>query len=159
MDKDKELVRNIPWFRQIQDLDGRVWVFQNESLTAVQRKAHTVPVTIALISCRYPEKLEEGKGDPMYLGLKEPERCLFCIKDGEKPMLQLKTGSVMKLHDQEDVVKPFVFYHNKSGTTSSFESAAFPGWFIAIYANGASPVFLSQELGKTHITDFWMTMV
>lgn len=50
------------------------------------------PVTVTLISCKYTETLEKGRGNPVYLGLKEPELCLFCTKVEGQPTLQLQVS-------------------------------------------------------------------
>lgn len=76
-----------------------------------------------------------------------------------RDLLIHQEGDVLELYSEKEPVKPFLFYHNKSGTTSTFESAAFPGWFIAVCSKGSCPLFLTQELGKTHITDFEMIVV
>ncbi|XP_035302967.1 interleukin-36 alpha [Cricetulus griseus] len=159
MDTGKQLRTETPWLRHIQDLSSRVWVLHNDILTAVPRKEQTVPVTVTLLPYQYPEALEKDRGDPMYVGLREPPCCLVCTKQGEQPVLQLKKGDILELYHQKEPVKPSLFYHTKSGTTSTFESAAFPGWFIAVCSKGSCPLFLTQELGKTHITDFEMTTV
>ncbi|KAL1786066.1 interleukin-36 alpha [Sigmodon hispidus] len=124
----------------------------------IPRKEQTVPVTVTLLPCQYLEN-HEVRGDPMYLGLKKPTCCLFCTKEGEQPVLQLKEGNIMELYRHRGPVTSSIFYHKKSGTTSTFESAAFPGWFIAVCSKGSCPLFLTQELGKTHITDFEMIVV
>ncbi|XP_032757777.1 interleukin-36 alpha [Rattus rattus] len=159
MNKDKELSAATPWFRHIQDLSSRVWVLQDNILTAVPRKEQTVPVTITLLPCQYLDTLEKNKGDPMYLGVKKPQSCLSCTKNGEQPVLQLREGNILDMYHQKEPVKASLFYHKKSGTTSTFESAAFPGWFIAVCSKGSCPLVLTQELGKTFITDFEMTVV
>ncbi|KAM7316602.1 hypothetical protein ACRRTK_024333 [Alexandromys fortis] len=166
MDKDdivindkRQLRRKTPLLRHIQDLSSRVWVLHNNILTVVPRKEQTVPVTVTLLPCQYLETLDMNRGEPMYLGLKDPECCLFCTQEGQQPVLRLKEGNVLKLYSQRESEKPFLFYHNKSGTTSTFESAAFPGWFIAVCSKGSCPLFLTQELGKTHITNFEMIVV
>ncbi|XP_062933880.1 interleukin-36 alpha-like [Cynocephalus volans] len=143
----------------IQDINHRIWVLQNQTLIAVPRKQHYVPVTVTLITCKYLETLEKNKGNPIYLGLKEPELCLFCAKVGEKPTLQLKEQNIMDLYNQPEPVKPFLFYHNQNGSTSTFESAAFPGWFIAVSSTGGSPLIITQELGKASTTEFGLTLV
>ena len=50
-------------------------------------------------------------------------------------------------------MKPFLFYHVKTGRTSTFESVAFPGWFIASSERG-QPIFLTSDQGAVHNTAF-----
>ncbi|KFO26702.1 Interleukin-36 alpha [Fukomys damarensis] len=147
----------IPFERHIQDLDQRVWVLLGQTLTMVPRKGNVVPVTVDLYPCKYLETLEKGRGNPMYLGLKELQCSLFCTKIGEETTLQLNKKNVKELYDGPQPEKPFLFYHNEVGSTSTFESAAFPGWFIATGSKGESPVFMTQEVGKTHVTEFVLT--
>ncbi|XP_069442430.1 interleukin-36 alpha-like [Ovis canadensis] len=117
------------------------------------------PVTVTLISCKYTETLEKGRGNPVYLGLKEPELCLFCTKVEGQPTLQLQERNIMDLYHQTEPVKPFLFYHDQNGRASSFESVAFPGWFIGSCSNGGCPVIITQELGKIYTTDFGFTVL
>ncbi|EHA99170.1 Interleukin-1 family member 6 [Heterocephalus glaber] len=147
----------IPFQRHIQDFDQRVWVLQGQTLTMVPRKANVVPVTVDLYPCKHLETLEKGRGDPMYLGLKEPQFSLFCTKAGEQTVLQLNKKKIKDLYDEPQPEKPFLFYHKEVGSTSTFESAAFSGWFIATGSNGECPIFMTQEVGKTHVTEFVLT--
>ncbi|XP_053446003.1 interleukin-36 alpha isoform X2 [Nycticebus coucang] len=142
----------------IQDINHRVWILQGQTLIAVPRKQHTVSVTVTLIPCQHPETLEKDRGNPIYLGLKEPELCLFCTKVGEQPTLQLQEQKIMDLYKEPEPVKPFLFYHNQSGRNSTFESVVFPGWFIAVSSEGGSPVILTQELGTDNMADFELTI-
>ncbi|XP_012294374.2 interleukin-36 alpha isoform X1 [Aotus nancymaae] len=148
-----------PQPRSIQDISHRVWILQDQTLIAVPRKHHMSPVTIALISCQHVETLEKDRGNPVYLGLNELKLCLMCAKVGEQPALQLKEQDIMDLYDEPKPVKPFLFYHSQSGRSSTFESVAFPGWFIAVSSEGGCPVILTQELGKADTTDFGLTML
>ncbi|KAF7479239.1 Hypothetical predicted protein [Marmota monax] len=56
--------------------------------------------------------------------------------------------------DPHDSPKEGTDGSNETGRTSTFESVAFPGWFIAVCSKGDCPLFMTQELGKTYITDF-----
>ena len=59
----------------------------------------------------------------------------------------------MDLYNQAKPVKPFLFYHEMTGRTSTFESVAFPGWFIASSETN-QPIFLISELGNVYNTAF-----
>lgn len=48
--------------------------------------------TIAVLPCKYPESLEQGKGIPIYLGIQNPDKCLFCEEVDGQPTLQLKVS-------------------------------------------------------------------
>ncbi|XP_043324733.1 interleukin-36 alpha-like isoform X1 [Cervus elaphus] len=157
--KGPVLSRIHPVLVDIQDVNHLVWVLQDQTLTAVPRKDQMDPVTVTLISCKYTETLEKGRGNPVYLGLKEPELCLFCTKVKGQPVLQLQEQNIMDLYHQTEPVKPFLFYHDQKGRASSFESVAFPGWFIGSCSNGSCPVIITQELGKIYTTDFGFTVL
>ncbi|XP_008070684.1 interleukin-36 gamma-like [Carlito syrichta] len=138
---------------EVNDLNQHVWTLQGETLVAFPRSDSVAPVTITVMVCRYPETLEKGKGDPIYLGIQNPERCLCCEDVGGQPTLKLKGQNIKELTDQDKPVKPFLFYRAKTGRTSTLESVAFPGWFIAT-SNGGKPIFLTSDLGKSHNTAF-----
>uniref|UniRef100_A0A8C3WEZ0 Interleukin-1 n=1 Tax=Catagonus wagneri TaxID=51154 RepID=A0A8C3WEZ0_9CETA len=118
----------------------------------VRGRPHTT-VTVTVVPCKYPESLEQGKGIPIYMGTENPEMCLYCQDVGGQPTLQLKEQKIMDLYNQAEPVKPFLFYHSKNGSTSSFESVAFPGWFVASSERG-QPVVLTSDLGRRYNTDF-----
>lgn len=65
----------------------------------------------------------------------------------------------MDLYYHTKPVMPFLFYHSQNGRTSTFESVAFPGWFIAGYSKGGGPLFITKELGKAYTTDFRITVL
>ncbi|KAB1256944.1 Interleukin-36 gamma, partial [Camelus dromedarius] len=110
-------------------------------------------VTATIVPCKYPEALEQGKGTPIYVGIENPEMCLCCEDIGGQPTLQLKEQKIMDLYNQAKPVKPYLFYHTRMGRTSTFESVAFPGWFIASSEKG-QPIILTSDLGTTHNTAF-----
>lgn len=72
-------------------------------------------------------------------------------------LLFLQKRTIDNLYHHPQPEKPFLFYHNQAGNTSTFESAAFPGWFIGTGSTGESPVFMTREVGKTHVTEFVLT--
>nr|XP_031297121.1 interleukin-36 alpha [Camelus dromedarius]XP_031297122.1 interleukin-36 alpha [Camelus dromedarius]XP_031297123.1 interleukin-36 alpha [Camelus dromedarius] len=156
---DKVLSSPYPVLWQIQDVNHQVWVLQGRTLKAVPRKDHLVPVTVTLISCQHMETLEKDRGNPIYLGVKEPELCLFCTEVQGQPTLQLKEQNIMELYRQPQPMKPFLFYHDRSGRTSTFESVAFPGWFIASCSDGGCPLIITQDVGKAYTTDFGFTVL
>lgn len=60
---------------------------------------------------------------------------------------------ILDLYNEVEPVEPFLFYHSKNGRTSTFESVAFPGWFIAASDRG-HPIFLTSHLGGTYNVNF-----
>ncbi|XP_011722807.2 interleukin-36 gamma isoform X1 [Macaca nemestrina] len=137
----------------INDLNQQVWTLQGQILVAVPRSDSVTPVTVAVITCKYPEALDQSRGDPIYLGIQNPEMCLCCEEVGGQPTLQLKEQKIMDLYGQPEPVKPFLFYRVKTGRTSTLESVAFPNWFIASSTRD-QPIILTSELGKSYNTAF-----
>ncbi|KAG8509708.1 Interleukin-36 alpha, partial [Galemys pyrenaicus] len=139
-----------PTWVNTQDTSHQVCVLQGKTLIllAVPRKRHVIPATIGLIPCKYQETFETDKGNPIYPGLKELGLCLLCTALKGQPSLQLQEESMVDLYQQTQPQRAFLFYLSQNGSTSSFESVAFPGWFIAICAGGGSPPISTQELGK-----------
>ncbi|XP_070654239.1 interleukin-36 gamma [Bos indicus] len=142
-----------PRYVVVSDLSQQVWFLQGQILVVVPRSNSVGPVTVTIIPCKYPECLKKDKGIPIYLGINQPEMCLCCEDVGGKPELQLKNQKIMDLYNQAKPVKPFLFYHQRTGNTSTFESVAFPGWFIASSETN-QPIFLTSELGNIYNTAF-----
>eukprot|EP00071_Canis_lupus_P010814 XP_005630508.1 interleukin-36 gamma isoform X2 [Canis lupus familiaris] len=110
-------------------------------------------VTITVLPCKYPELLEQGRGIPIYLGIENPEMCLICEDSGGQPTLLLKEEEILALYNEMAPVEPFLFYHSKNGRTSTFESVAFPGWFIAS-SERSHPIFLTSHQGGIYNVNF-----
>lgn len=53
-------------------------------------------VTITVLTCKYPESLEKGKGTPIYLGIQNPDMCLCCEDIEGQPTLLLKVSDEAK---------------------------------------------------------------
>lgn len=61
----------------------------------------------------------------------------------------------MALYREKSAQEPFLFLRSVEGSTSSFQSFAYPGWFIATSSEVGQPVTLTQERGKTYNTNFY----
>ncbi|XP_036167545.1 uncharacterized protein LOC118657542 isoform X5 [Myotis myotis] len=85
--------------------------------------------TIFSVPCTDPD-ISNEKGSPIYLGVKE-DLCLFCAEIEGRPTLQLKKESIMKLYKEKKAQKSFLFLRGIEGSTSTFQSVACLGWFIA----------------------------
>ncbi|XP_042526858.1 interleukin-36 gamma-like [Dipodomys spectabilis] len=138
---------------KVSDLDHQVWILQGENLVVAPRSKDVNSVIVTVIPCKYPESLEKNKGTPIYLGIKNPAMCLCCESAGRQPTLKLKKGNISNLYNQPEPVKPYLFFHSMVGRTSTFESVAFPGWFIAS-SKKDQPIFLTSDLGKQHNINF-----
>nr|4P0L_A Chain A, Interleukin-36 receptor antagonist/Interleukin-36 gamma chimera protein [Homo sapiens] len=109
---------------------------------------------ISVVPNRWPEALEQGRGSPVILGVQGGSQCLSCGV-GQEPTLTLEPVNIMELYLGAKESKSFTFYRADAGLTSSFESAAYPGWFLCTVPEADQPVRLTQELGKSYNTDFY----
>ncbi|XP_049640595.1 interleukin-36 gamma-like [Suncus etruscus] len=133
---------------EIFDLNQNVWIFQDENLISIPRRRNVKPVMVAIMPCKHPVFSEQNFGFPIYLGIKNPEKCLSCEEIEGKTTLQLKDKNILDLYNAPEPVIDFLFYRNQDGRTSTFESVAFPGWFIASSDKG-QPLFLTSNPGGT----------
>ncbi|XP_033617386.1 interleukin-36 gamma [Fukomys damarensis] len=156
MEKPKNIIygaRDVPQLGKISDLDQQVWILQGQSLVTVPRSNSVASVTVTVMPCKYPESLEQDKGTPIYLGIQNPDMCLCCENAEGKPTLLLKEKNILDLYNQPEPVKPFLFYRSYVGSTSTFESVAFPGWFIASSKKDGL-IFLTSDQGKSYNINF-----
>ncbi|KAM8786264.1 interleukin-36 beta-like [Rhynchonycteris naso] len=144
-----------PGSYSIRDSQQMVWVLKENSLFAVPSSCNVQPVTIHTMPCTDTEFIDGGEGNLIYMGVKGMDLCLFCRENEGHPTLQLEEKNIMDLYQEETAQKPFLFLHCTEGSTSSFQSVAFPGWFIANSSEGDKPVILTQERGKTYTTNFY----
>lgn len=67
--------------------------------------------------------------------------------------------NIMELYLGAKEYKSFTFYRRDTGLTSSFESAAYPGWFLCTVPEADQPLRLTQlpddASGDDPITDFY----
>ncbi|XP_066233819.1 interleukin-36 beta-like [Saccopteryx leptura] len=139
----------------IRDTQQMVWVLKENSLFAVPSSGNVQPVTVHTMPCTDTELNDGKEGNLIYMGVKGVDLCLSCLEVQGHPTLQLKEKNIMDLYKEKTAQKPFLFLHSPEGSTSSFQSVAYPGWFIATSSHGKEPVFLTQERGKTYITNFY----
>ncbi|XP_036167561.1 interleukin-36 beta-like isoform X4 [Myotis myotis] len=118
-------------------------------------KAETPLTTIFSVPCTDPD-ISNEKGSPIFLGVKE-DLCLFCAEIEGRPTLQLKKESIMKLYEEKKAQKSFLFLRGIEGSTSTFQSVACLGWFIATSSQVGQPVTLTNDRGKTYNTNFYFS--
>ncbi|XP_057599137.1 interleukin-36 gamma-like isoform X2 [Hippopotamus amphibius kiboko] len=88
--KEHTEAAEIPRPIEVSDLSQQVWTLQGQTLVAVPRSENVAPVTVTVIACKYSDSFEKGKGNPVYLGIQNPEMCLCCEDIGGQHKLQLK---------------------------------------------------------------------
>ncbi|XP_066120923.1 interleukin-36 beta-like [Saccopteryx bilineata] len=140
----------------IRDIQQMVWVLNEyNSLIAVPCTRDDKPVSILTMPCTDTELNDGGEGSLIYMGVKGMDLCLYCGEVENYPTLQLEEENIMDLYKEKTAQKPFLFLHCTEGSTSTFQSVAYPGWFIADSSEGHQPVTLTQERGKTYTTNFY----
>ncbi|XP_036895753.1 interleukin-36 beta [Sturnira hondurensis] len=149
--------RNTPEFYTIRDSHQMVWVLKGNSLITVPSSSNVKPVVISSLPCKDTNVHVEGKGNLIYLGIMDTDLCLFCAEIEDQPTLQLKEKKIMDLYREDEAQVPFLFLHSTEGSTSTFQSAAYPSWFIATSSEVGQPVILTEERGKTYNTNFFFS--
>ncbi|XP_003942556.1 interleukin-36 receptor antagonist protein [Saimiri boliviensis] len=105
-----------------------------------------------------PNRWLDASLSPVILGIQGGRQCLSCGA-GQEPTLTLEPVNIMELYAGAKESKSFTFYRRDLGLTSSFESAAYPGWFLCTVPEADQPVRLTQLLENAGwdapITDFY----
>ncbi|KAF6103743.1 interleukin 36 beta [Phyllostomus discolor] len=146
-----------PGLYSIRDSQQMVWVLEGSSLIAVPSSSNVKPVVISSLPCTDANVPVEGKGSLIYLGIMDIDLCLFCAEIEGQPTLQLKDKKIMDLYRENEAQLPFLFLHSIEGSTSTFQSVAYPSWFIATSSEAGQPVILTKERGKTYNTNFFFS--
>ncbi|XP_007477645.1 interleukin-36 gamma-like isoform X2 [Monodelphis domestica] len=139
---------------EIHDVQQQVWILKGETLIAAPHEKGVNPVSLKVLPCR-DDSLPKDKGDPIYLGINETDFCLCCEVSGGQPQLQLVKEDIMKLYNNPEAVKAFVFYQNRTGSTSTLESAAYPDWFISS-SDKDQPIILTHNTKSQYNTAFYL---
>ncbi|XP_007197490.1 interleukin-36 receptor antagonist protein [Balaenoptera acutorostrata] len=105
-----------------------------------------------------PSQSLDAKLSPVMLGVQGGSQCLSC-GTGQEPTLKLEPVNIMELYHSAEESKRFTFYWRDTGFTSSFELAAYPGWFFCTVPEADQPLRVTQLLKDTSwdgpITDFY----
>ncbi|XP_054660513.1 interleukin-36 receptor antagonist protein-like [Grus americana] len=67
---------------------------------------------------------------PLFVGIRGGSQALSC-GTGPEPQLKLEEVGLLELFSREDKATPYTFYKTFSGSTHTFEAAAFPGRFLS----------------------------
>ncbi|XP_068420714.1 interleukin-1 receptor antagonist protein isoform X1 [Eschrichtius robustus] len=92
------------------------------------------------------EKIDVVPIEPhaMFLGIHGGKLCLACVKSGNEIKLGLEPVNITDLSRNNEEDKRFAFIRSDSGPTTSFESAACPGWFLCTALETDQPVGLTN---------------
>ncbi|XP_058539336.1 interleukin-1 receptor antagonist protein isoform X1 [Neofelis nebulosa] len=95
----------------------------------------------------------------MFLGIHGGKLCLACVKSGDETRLQLEAVNITDLSKNKEQDKRFAFIRSDSGPTTSFESAACPGWFLCTALEADRPVSLTNTPEEAMlVTKFYFQM-
>ncbi|EHB04028.1 Interleukin-1 family member 8, partial [Heterocephalus glaber] len=81
-----------PRYYHIRDSEQMVWLLSGNVLIAAPSSNNVEPITLAIIACRDTELRDEGKGNLVYLGIKDKILSLFVTETEGHPTLQLKVS-------------------------------------------------------------------
>ncbi|CAK6435301.1 unnamed protein product [Pipistrellus nathusii] len=93
------------------------------------------------------EKIDVAPVEPhaVLLGIHGKKLCLACVKVGDEIQLQLEEVNITDLNKTTEQNKRYTFIRSDSGPITTFESAAYPGWFLCTALEADQPVSLTNE--------------
>ncbi|KAM6178269.1 interleukin-1 receptor antagonist protein-like [Rhynchocyon petersi] len=133
---------------RIWDVNQKVFYLSNNQLVAGHLQA---------ANDKFEEKIEVMPDESnVFLGVHGGKLWLSCVKSGDKMTLQLEDVNVTDLIRNKEEAKRFTFIHSQNGPTTSFQSAANPGWFLCTESEGDGPVsFTNKPRDTTKVTTFY----
>ncbi|XP_004708053.1 interleukin-1 receptor antagonist protein isoform X1 [Echinops telfairi] len=134
---------------RIWDVNQKVFYLSHKQLVAGYLQA---------ANANLEEKVEvmPAESNSVFLGLHSGKLWLSCVKSGDKVRLQLEEVDITDLGRNKEQAKRFTFLHSQNGPTTSFESAANPGWYLCTESEGDKPVsFTNKPKDTTKITQFY----
>ncbi|XP_068012724.1 interleukin-36 receptor antagonist protein-like isoform X2 [Melanerpes formicivorus] len=90
---------------------------------------------------------------PLIVGIRGGTQALSC-GTGPEPQLKLEAVELMELFSRREEATPCTFYKTFSGSTHTFEAAAFPGHFLSTTAGHGEPLTLAPP---PHVTSFYLS--
>uniref|UniRef100_A0A2K6S2F8 Interleukin-1 n=2 Tax=Saimiri boliviensis boliviensis TaxID=39432 RepID=A0A2K6S2F8_SAIBB len=122
---------------RIWDINQKTFYLRNNQLVAGYLQGPNVYLE---------EKIDVVPIEPhaLFLGIHGGKMCLSCVKTGDETRLQLEAVDITDLSKNKKQDKRFTFIRSDSGPTTSFESAACPGWFLCTAVEADQPVSLTN---------------
>ncbi|XP_006876514.1 PREDICTED: interleukin-1 receptor antagonist protein [Chrysochloris asiatica] len=137
---------------RIWDVNQKVFYVSNNQLVAGYLQA---------ANAKLEEKIEVmlTESNNAFLGIHGGKLWLSCVKSGDKIRLQLEEVDITDMGKNKEQAKRFTFIHSQNGSTTSFESADNPGWFLCTESEGDMPVSLTNKpRDATKVTQFYFQM-
>ncbi|KAK1154451.1 interleukin-1 beta-like [Acipenser oxyrinchus oxyrinchus] len=151
------------------DTEKKCWVM-NEldgrpvELTASMLQGPNISQQVTLRLSTYIPQTQPGLGQPVVLGIGGSNYFLSCNGQRNSPVLELEkveNRDGLKTISRSSEAARFLFYKRDSGSTSTFESAQFPGWFIST-ARNVDRVRVAMCNGRAsagRVTDFQVSRI
>ncbi|XP_047378581.1 interleukin-1 receptor antagonist protein isoform X2 [Sciurus carolinensis] len=123
---------------RIWDINQKTFYLRNNQLVAGYLQGPNI---------KLEEKIDMVPIDPhaMFLGIHGGKLCLSCVKSGDDIKLQLEAVNITDLSKTREQNTRFSFTRLDNGHTTSFESAACPGWFLCTAVEADQPVSLTNR--------------
>uniref|UniRef100_A0A8C2NM66 Interleukin-1 n=1 Tax=Capra hircus TaxID=9925 RepID=A0A8C2NM66_CAPHI len=122
---------------RIWDVNQKIFYLRNNQLVAGYLQEANI---------KLEEKIDAVPIEPhtMFLGIHGGKLCLACVKSGDEIKLKLEAVNITDLNQNREQDKRFAFIRSDNGPTTSFESAACPGWFLCTSLEADQPVGLTN---------------
>ncbi|XP_062453009.1 interleukin-36 receptor antagonist protein-like [Rhea pennata] len=142
-----------PYHYRVRDTDQKVLCLEQGRLvaTSLQGANAAQEEHISVVPNRHLERSR----CPLIVGIRGGSQALSC-GTGTEPNLQLEAVGVLDLFNRGAEATRFTFYKTFSGTTHTFEAAAFPGHFLSTAPRPGEAVALTAQPAATAITAFYL---
>ncbi|XP_068776872.1 interleukin-36 receptor antagonist protein-like isoform X2 [Struthio camelus] len=142
-----------PYHYRVRDTDQKVLCLEHGRLVAVNLQGANAAQEehISVVPNRHLER----KRCPLIVGIRGGTQALSC-GIGPEPQLQLEDVGVLELFTRGAEANRFTFYKTFSGSTHTFEAAAFPGHFLSTAPRPGEALALTAQPAATAITTFYL---
>ncbi|NXA55559.1 IL1B protein, partial [Nothocercus julius] len=144
----------------ILDIKHKCFVLESPTrLVALHLQGPSISRKVKLSIALYRPKSSPGDPGamkmPVALGIKGYKLYMSCVMSGSEPTLQLEEADITRDIDSTELIR-FIFYRVDcvADHTTSFESVAFPGWYICTSPHSKQPVGITNKLGEVNITTY-----
>ncbi|NXD17850.1 I36RA protein, partial [Nothocercus nigrocapillus] len=143
-----------PYHYRVRDTNQKVLCLEQGRLVATSLQganaAQEEPISVV------PNRHLERSRCPLIVGIRGGSRALSC-GTGPQPELQLEDVPLLELFSRDAGAERFTFYKSFSGSTHSFEAAAFPGHFLSTAPRPGEALALTAQPGHGGaITTFYL---
>ncbi|MEE6518574.1 hypothetical protein FKM82_029658 [Ascaphus truei] len=130
----------------------------NSRLVALQLQGTNTKQKVKLNMAFYStQPFDGGRRRPVALGIMGKNVYLSCISAEGAPELRLESVSNIQSMKNDDLLR-FIFLKSENGpngtSTSSFESAVFPDWYISTSQSEEEPIRMVHQHEQRYITEF-----